>query len=230
MSISAIVSFAIVSLVAPKPSVPVSAPQPQAFVAPGFAKLEWYVSPNFDERPSGTVVDTIVLHHTANGSLEGTSKWFASTESRVSSHYTIGKDGSILQHVSTFSRAWHAGVSKDIEGRTGVNAFSIGIEIVNAGDGVDKFTEEQIKVVGYLIGAMRFRFPTLKYITSHEYIAMPPGRKPDPKGFPWERLQYLGLKLVYGLQKPPTAAEAFEPIWQASPPAPAVPVSETARF
>lgn len=223
MSISALLSLAVVSLMAPKPATvslwPVA--EPQVFVAPGFAKLEWYPSPNFDERPEGTIVDTIVLHHTAIASLEATAKWFADPASRVSSHYTIGKDGSVLQHVSTFSRAWHAGVSRDIQGREHVNDFSIGIELVNAGDGVDPFTEQQIEVVGYLIGAMRFRFPTLRYITSHEYVAMPPGRKPDPKGFPWKRLEYLGLKLVYGLQKPPApAVQSFEQLWTESVKAP----------
>ena len=178
-------------------------PPQDAFKPPGFAKIAWNVSPNFDERPPDTVVDTIVLHHNAGASLVGTVRWFENLESRVSAHFTIGKDGSIIQHVSTFARAWHAGASRDVEGRERVNNFSIGIEIDNLGDGVDKFTEEQVQVVGFLIGAMRFRYPALKYITSHEYIAMPPGRKPDPKGWPWQRMEYLGLKLVYGKQQIP---------------------------
>lgn len=180
-----------------------TAPQAQEpFVDPGFCNLVWVQSPNFDERPDGTVVDTIVLHHTAQPSLKSTVDWFSTPDSRVSAHFTIGKDGSIVQHVSTFCRAWHAGESRDVEGRTHVNDFSIGIEIANAGDGIDKFTEQQVEVVGYLIGAMKHRFPALKYITSHEYVAVPAGRKVDPKDFPWDRLQYLGLKMVYGRQPP----------------------------
>lgn len=179
---------------------------------PGYNKIAWSISPNFDERPADAVVDTIVLHHTASPSLESTVKWFANPESRVSAHFTIGKDGSIIQHVSTFMRAWHAGTSRDVEGRERVNGFSIGIEIVNAGDGVDKFTEEQVEVVGNLIGAMRFRYSTLKYVTSHEYVAVPRGRKIDPMGFPWERLKYLGLQLVYELP-PPSYGDNLPEFW-----------------
>lgn len=208
------VLLAAVSLVVATPLIskaPEKKAKPQVehvpFEYPGFGKVAWVVSPNFDARPENTVVDTVVLHHTASASMQSVIDWFSTPESRVSSHYTIAKDGSIFQHVSTFMRAWHAGASRDVDGRERVNDFSIGIEIENAGDGADPFTEAQIQVTGYLIGAMRFRFPELKYVTSHEYIAVPAGRKVDPRGFPWERLNFLGLKLVYG-KAPEEAGDA----------------------
>ncbi len=167
---------------------------PQPWVEPGFAKILWVQSPNWGPRPPQAVVDTVVVHHTANDSLEGTTKWFFTEQSKVSSHYTIGKDGSIVQHVSTFLRAWHAGASIDSQGRSNVNDFSIGIELVNLGDGKHPYPQPQLDALRLLIGSLRHRF-ALKYITSHKLIAQPPGRKPDPINFPWETLEGLGLRI-----------------------------------
>jgi N-acetyl-anhydromuramyl-L-alanine amidase AmpD len=168
------------------------------FEAPGRNKIVWDQTPHFDRRPEGTVVDTIVLHHTAIDSLISTVRWFRAPEARVSAHFTIGKDGSIVQHLSTYYRGWHAGVSKDAAGRTGVNAFSVGIEIVNKGDGVDPYTEDQLLAVEHVTSVLMRRFP-IKQIVSHEFIATPPGRKSDPRDFPWDRLKRFGVPMFYGL-------------------------------
>lgn len=173
----------------------------QDYKDPGYNNLIWVSSPHFNERPAGTVIDTIVLHHTAGSTLESCVRWFYNPESRVSAHFTVGKDGSIVQHVSTFQRAWHAGVSRDVQGRESVNNFSIGIEMVNIGDGKDPWTKEQVDVVGHLIGTLKRRFPEIKYITSHEFIAVPRGRKPDPKNFPWKELEAHGIETVYDMSK-----------------------------
>ncbi|MFQ3668219.1 MAG: N-acetylmuramoyl-L-alanine amidase [Fimbriimonadaceae bacterium] len=177
-----------------------------AWREPGYNRIAWEPSPHFAPRSFDIVVDTVVLHHTANNSLEGVVRWFQSPNSRVSAHFTVGKDGSIVQHVSTFDRAWHAGPSRDHLGRTSLNNFSIGIEMVNLGDGKDPWTKEQVEVVGFLIGHLKRRFP-IKYIVSHEYIAVPTGRKIDPKNFPWDALRYLGLELIYGRPNPPFTAD-----------------------
>jgi N-acetyl-anhydromuramyl-L-alanine amidase AmpD len=169
------------------------------YADPGRNNVAWYGSPHFNERPPGTVIDTIVLHHTANSTLRGVVSWFRNPASRVSAHFTVGKDGSIVQHVSTFVRAWHAGPSVDKFGRSDVNDFSVGIEIVNLGDGKDPWTPEQVDAVRFLVGHLaRHRFP-IRQIVSHEFIARPTGRKVDPKNYPWESLADLGIELVYGV-------------------------------
>jgi N-acetylmuramoyl-L-alanine amidase len=170
--------------------------QDAPFEAPGKNKVVWAASPNFGPRPADSPIDTIVLHHTASSNLGGVVKWFAMTESQVSAHYTIGKDGSIVQHVSTFDRAWHAGNSMDRLGRANVNNFSIGIEIVNKGDGSEPYPKDQVEAV-YNVCAhlIRHRFPGIKQITSHEFIAIPLGRKNDPRGYPWETLKDLGVPI-----------------------------------
>lgn len=167
---------------------------PSPWVNPGYNRLLWIQSPHCDLRPETAAVDTIVLHSTVNATLQETTEWFQNPTSKVSSHFTVGKDGSIIQNVSTFNRAWHAGVSKDAEGRAHVNDFSIGIEMVNLNDGKDPYTPAQIQVVHNLIAWLKHCFP-LKYIVSHEYIAVPHGRKSDPKAFPWDSMRDLGLTI-----------------------------------
>lgn len=168
---------------------------PQPWSNPGYLQVWWVDSPNFGRRPDSAVIDTVVVHHTANDSLEGTVKWFFNPESQVSAHYTIGQDGSIVQQVLTWQRAWHAGVSRDVEGRDNLNDFSIGIELVNIGDGKTPYPEAQLNALAFLIESLKRRHP-LRYITSHRFVAQPAGRKPDPAGFPWQRLEGLGLKIV----------------------------------
>lgn len=171
---------------------------PDPWHDPGFARLIWVQSPNFNRRPNGaaTEIDTVVLHSTVTPTLEATTKWFASTESKVSAHFTIGRDGSIVQHVSTFERAWHAGVSRDAIGRENLNHFSIGIELVNLNDGKDPYPVSQTEALGFLLVSLKRRFPELRSLTTHAYVAQPPGRKSDPLGFPWPRLEGLGLAIV----------------------------------
>jgi N-acetylmuramoyl-L-alanine amidase len=49
---------------------------------------------------------------------------------RVSSHYVVDEDGSVLRWAPQERRAWHAGVSY-WRGNTKLNRRSIGIEVVN---------------------------------------------------------------------------------------------------
>lgn len=158
--------------------------------------VEWADSPNFGPRPSDSPIDTIVLHHTASSGIEGVIKWFGMEESRVSAHFTVGKDGRIVQHVSTFDRAWHAGVSRDHFGRRGVNDFSVGIEIVHTGERGVAYPPEQVEAVAAICSVI-IRRHKIRQITSHEYIALPPGRKPDPIDYPWESLRRFQLPLYY---------------------------------
>ena len=165
------------------------------FVAPGRNHVAWWQSPNFDDRPAGAVVDTIVLHHTAGTSLGSTVQWFADPSSRVSAHFTVGKDGSIVQNVSTYERAWHAGASADSFGRSSVNGFSVGIEIDHEGLAGEPYPEAQVEAVEHLVSVLVRRFP-IKVITSHMAIAVPAGRKPDPVDYPWRTLYRFGVEIV----------------------------------
>ena len=139
-------------------------------------------SPNFNARPEGVVVDTVVLHATVLNSLQDVVDKFADSESQVSAHYTIDRDGTIACHVSENCRAWHAGQSRMRDGRVGVNDFSIGIELVNLNDGQDPFPDAQIQAMRNLVKGICCRHP-VRYIVTHYEVADPPGRKSDPAGF-----------------------------------------------
>jgi N-acetyl-anhydromuramyl-L-alanine amidase AmpD len=167
------------------------------FIDPGPNRIVWVDSPNINDRPEGVSIDTIVLHHTASPTLKGTVKWFTMPESRVSCHFTVGKDGSIAQMVSCYQRAWHAGQSIDAWGRPNVNDFSIGIEIVNMGDGKDPYTPAQLRAVELLCRTLIQQHP-IRQITSHEFIAEPQGRKNDPIAFDWAPYEKMGVPCFYG--------------------------------
>lgn len=170
----------------------------------GFNKVEFIESMHFNPRPIDALVDTVILHHTAGPTTASCVDWFLNPESKVSSHYVVGPDGSIIQMVNTFYRAWHAGASKDSFGRENVNNFSIGIEIVNVGDGKHDYPADQVKAVRNLVGYLcRTKYRgQIKQISSHEYIAVPPGRKNDPINYPWSSLydlsEQLQIPLIYG--------------------------------
>ena len=147
-------------------------------------------SPNWDERPAGTVLDTVVLHATVLNTLDEVAAHFGSPLSKVSAHYTVDRDGTIAAHVEENMRAWHAGQSKMKDGRTNVNDFSIGIELVNRNDGTDPFPAPQIEAVRNLLRTIIARHP-IRYIVPHYECADPPGRKSDPAGLDMTSFQTL---------------------------------------
>ena len=76
--------------------------------------------------------DTIVIHYTAGGTADNAVRTFKDPDIMASAHLIVDFDGSIIQMFPFNKIGWHAGKSawKD---RTGLNHYSIGIEIVNAG-------------------------------------------------------------------------------------------------
>lgn len=86
-------------------------------------------SPNYS---SGISQIYLIMHYTAGTTSSGAVSWFQNPEAQASAHLVIDRDGSIVQMVAFNRRAWHAGKSKwgNLEG---MNHYSIGIELVNAG-------------------------------------------------------------------------------------------------
>ena len=76
--------------------------------------------------------DTIVIHYTAGSSAESATRTLSNPNSKASAHVVIDFDGSITQLVPFNVVAWHAGKSRHKD-RVGLNNYSVGIEIVNAG-------------------------------------------------------------------------------------------------
>lgn len=72
----------------------------------------------------------VILHHTVSRDLEKTVAFFK--ERDVSVHFVVGKDGKIVQMADCNRKCWHAG--KSTWGKlSGLNSYSIGIEVVNMG-------------------------------------------------------------------------------------------------
>lgn len=76
--------------------------------------------------------DTIVIHYTAGRNAESSARYLCRDDVKASAHIVIGRSGEIYQLVPFDTIAWHAGIS-NYGGRTGLNKYSIGIELDNAG-------------------------------------------------------------------------------------------------
>ncbi len=147
----------------------------------------------FSPRPWFLAVDTVVLHHTATDSLAPVITHFNNPANKVSAHYTIARDGSVVQHVAPEFVAWHAGPSLDHLGRRRINQFSIGIELVNTG--AQTYPTAQLASLNRLLKGLVEHY-SIRFITSHQRIAQPPGRKNDPAGFPWQTVEGLGPRVI----------------------------------
>jgi len=88
-----------------------------------------FVSPN----KNGLLVpDSIVIHYTASPTAESAITNLTDPNIKASAHLVIDLNGMITQLVPFDIVAWHAGKSSHGD-RIGLNQYSIGIEIVNAG-------------------------------------------------------------------------------------------------
>lgn len=152
-------------------------------------------SPNFDARR--LPVSMVVLHYTGMVSAEAALARLTDASSRVSAHYLIAEDGTVLRLVDEAARAWHAGAGgwRDIDD---VNSASVGIELANPGHefGYVPFAEPQIAALEPLLEAIRGRHRIASaMVVGHSDIA--PSRKEDPgELFPWQRLAARGLAIA----------------------------------
>jgi N-acetylmuramoyl-L-alanine amidase len=153
-------------------------------------------SPNFDERTGLARPDMIVLHYTGMQFAHEAVHRLCDPKARVSSHYVVMDNGSILQLVPEVKRAWHAGVSSWC-GDTDINSRSIGIEICNPGHdfGYPDFPARQIAAVITLCRSILTRnIIRPENILAHSDVA--PARKQDPgEKFPWKRLSQSNIGL-----------------------------------
>jgi len=161
----------------------------------------WALSPNQGARPVGGDVSLIVLHHISlppeNFSGDWIERFFTNrldsqahpyfssiADLRVSAHFVVRRDGSVLQFVGCDRRAWHAGQSSWL-GRANCNDYSVGIEL--EGSDSQPFTAAQYRALWGLVAKLRRRYPIVA-IAGHCHVA--PGRKTDPGPyFDWAALR-----------------------------------------
>jgi N-acetyl-anhydromuramoyl-L-alanine amidase len=160
----------------------------------------WCRSPNCNARPPGEAVTLAIVHSISlpPGRYGGDAvarlftnrldtradPYFAQLEGlRVSAHFFVRRDGTVLQFVSCDARAWHAGASR-WRGRDGCNDWSVGIEL--EGLEGEPFERAQYRVLARLLRSLARRYPIAE-VVGHEHVA--PGRKGDPgPRFDWRGL------------------------------------------
>jgi N-acetylmuramoyl-L-alanine amidase len=151
-------------------------------------------SPNFDAR--ALPVTMIVLHYTGMESGRAAIARLRDPQAKVSAHYVVDEDGTILRLVDEDKRAWHAGQSH-WRGITDVNSAAIGIEIVNPGHdhGYRPFPDAQMGALIPLVADIKERHAiTRGNVVGHSDVA--PARKQDPgELFNWHALARLRLAL-----------------------------------
>lgn len=163
-------------------------------------------SPNFDERQ--LPVSMIVLHYTGMADGAAALARLRDPLAKVSAHYLVEEDGTVVRLVGEEHRAWHAGKAH-WRGATDVNSASVGIEIVNPGHefGYRTFPGAQIEALVPLVAAIKERHGVTRgNIVGHSDVA--PTRKRDPgELFPWHTLARLRLAL------PRPTRNLLDPMW-----------------
>lgn len=124
------------------------------------------------------------------GSQEGIVGHFQRNRKRISIHYIIGRTGEVVRMVPETRVAFHV---------RGHNADSIGIELVNDGDGRDPFSEPQLDALVALLRDLLARHQLdSTALKSHAELddselvcdGRRLKRKVDPgAAFPWERIR-----------------------------------------
>jgi N-acetylmuramoyl-L-alanine amidase len=121
-------------------------------------RVEYIASPN--KSASGFVSgrpSILVMHYTAGSSGRSSANWFANPRAKASAHLTIERDGTVIQSVPFNERAWHAGKSRwtDTNGRKikGLNSYSVGIELANAGACVQTASKGWVNGLGVRVAA-----------------------------------------------------------------------------
>ena len=168
------------------------------------AGARWCASPNYGERPDGKTPSLLVVHNISlpPGEFSGDAieQFFCNqldasahpyfqtiADLKVSSHLLIRRDGSVLQFVNLWDRAWHAGRSS-FQGEEECNDFSIGIELEGTDD-IPYEDAQYAKLADLAVDIMQ-AWPAITpdRMTGHSDIA--PGRKTDPgPAFDWPRFR-----------------------------------------
>jgi N-acetylmuramoyl-L-alanine amidase len=141
-------------------------------------------------------VQFIVLHYTE---IDFARSLHRLTEEEVSSHYLVNdQPPTIYRLVDEDRRAWHAGPSY-WQGYTHLNSSSIGIEIVNSGNGGDpnagyaEYPGQQIEQVIELVRDVQRRHGVRPdRVLGHSDVQPLTKQDPGPR-FPWYEFALAGL-------------------------------------
>jgi len=133
--------------------------------------IQFIDGPNYPRNTRLTACDYLIVHYTTGTEPSQTINWFKSPKAQAVAHLLITREGEIIQFVPFNTVAFHAGFSQWAD-RFGLNRYSIGIELDNAGRLVpDKgqwvrlnnvFTDDQVLVATHKLQTMEMgweRYP-----------------------------------------------------------------------
>ena len=166
-------------------------------------KIKHFYSINFDTiKRKKANIKFLVFHYTGMRSEKSAIDKLSNKKSKVSCHYFIKKNGSIINLVPDLYISWHAGISFWKKFKK-MNKYSIGIEIHNPGHqyGYKRFNQKQISSIIYLSLKLAKKYNLKKKdFLGHSDIA--PYRKKDPgEKFPWELLSKYHIGIWHSLGK-----------------------------
>ena len=166
-------------------------------------EIEHFYSPNFDViKRKKENIKFLVFHYTGMKTEKSALKRLSNRNSKVSSHYFIKKNGTIINLVPDLYVSWHAGISfwKKVKK---LNKYSIGIEIHNPGHqyGYKNFNKKQINSIKYLSLKLAKKYNIKReHCLGHSDISS--DRKKDPgEKFPWEFLSRYHIGIWHSLDK-----------------------------
>ena len=160
-------------------------------------------SPNFSTcRRNVKSIKYLIYHYTGMRSESKAINRLTDVKSKVSCHYFIKRNGSIIVMVPDLYEAWHAGKSHWKKDKS-LNKKSIGVEISNNGHqfGYENYSKKQIKSLiklsKYLIKKYKIKKSN---ILGHSDIAF--DRKKDPgEKFPWKLLARKGIGIWHNINQ-----------------------------
>lgn len=127
-----------------------------------------YPTPNFDKERTNQVVG-VVLHHTAEPTVEKSLEILSSPKKKVGTHVVIDTDGTRYLMAEPEVATYHAGWSI-LNGQEGCNYCTVGIEF-QGNTLVEPLTEDQIASgIDYLLPIIaKYNIP-LENIVTHEMV------------------------------------------------------------
>ena len=165
--------------------------------------LERNYSINFDlPKRNRKLIKFIIIHYTGMKKESEALKRLSNPKSKVSTHYFIKNNGTVINMVPDDYVAWHAGISH-WKNYKSLNKYSIGVEISNPGHNYKykNFSQKQISSLTKLLKMIIKKYKIKREnILGHSDIA--PSRKKDPgEKFPWRKLAKKKISYWYKISE-----------------------------
>ena len=145
-------------------------------------------------------VRAVVIHATAGASSAGAIS--VMRDGKASFHWLVPDENEDQHGALVWAcapetlAAWHVRNDKshpDVwNGKTKINHWSLGIEVVNTQSPSDTFSDWQVEITAKIVRYCWAKYPNLVHVVSH--AKLDPQRRTDPGAhFPWEQFKTLTL-------------------------------------